>query len=619
MPSVLQFDSVTKSIGDLILFENASFILNKEEKAALLGPNGAGKSTLLELVAGIQSQDKGDIIIPGNPAIAYLPQEPVLPENESVINSLFSNKNAYLQPVRNYEEALISGDAKRIEQTVLEMDRQKLWDVENRMQQILTQLSITNFDQKIEELSGGQRKRVALAGTLLSGADLLILDEPTNHLDLNAIEWLEHYLMQSSQTLLMVTHDRYFLDRMCNTIFEIDNKQLYRYEGNYSRFANEREKRLELEELEVQKAQNLLRKEEDWMSRMPKARGTKAKYRISNYYALKKTAGKHHTDKQMQLSVSAPRMGTKIVVAKNIDFRWNNRYYIKDFSYIFNRYEKTGIIGNNGSGKSTLIEILTGNLKPEKGILETGETIKIGYFRQEGLKFDEQMKVLDAVTKIAETITIKENYTLTASQFLNYFLFHPARQQDQIYKLSGGEKRRLYLCQVLMQKPNFLILDEPTNDLDIVSLQILEEFLSTFNGCVLFVTHDRYFLDRIADNLFVFSGDGNIKNFPGNYSGYSEWKKGLAGSQKTVSAKKEVPKPVNKPAKNKLSYREKQELEQLENEISILEDEKSTLEFQLVNKQLSPEELVKKSERIGIVLKEIDAKTNRWLALSEKA
>jgi len=618
MSSILQLDSVSKSIGELVLFENVTLTLRKGDKAALLGLNGAGKSTLLEIAVGKQFQDEGSVSILGGSTLAYLPQEPILPEDESVINTLFLTKNEFLKPVRNYEEAFISGDVKRIEKAVLEMDRLKLWDIESRIHQILTRLDITDFEQKIKELSGGQRKRVALANALLSEPDLLILDEPTNHLDLDVIEWLEQFLMQASQTLLMVTHDRYFLDRVCNKIFEIDDRQIFQYEGNYSRFVTEREKRIELEQLESEKAQNLLRKEEDWMSRMPKARSTKAKYRIDNYYKLKGIAGKRRDEKQMRLTVKAPRMGSKILVAKQIDFKWNDSYYVKDFSYTFNRYEKIGIIGDNGSGKSTFIEILTGNLKPEKGILETGETIKIGYFRQEGINFDENMKVLDAVTKIAEIISIADTTTISASQFLNYFLFPPQRQHDPIYKLSGGEKRRLYLCQVLMQKPNFLILDEPTNDLDIVSLQVLEEYLSSFKGCVLVVTHDRYFLDSIVDHLFIFSGNGAIKDFPGNYSSYFEWKKKNDKPVETTETKQKKEKPKGLSDKNKLTYKEKQESEQLEMEIKALEDEKSEIESQLSSGKLSSDALLEKSNRIGILMLELDNKTNRWLELSEK-
>ena len=618
MAAILQLDSVSKYIGELVLFDDMSFEIQAGEKVALLGLNGAGKTSLLEIIAGRQPADKGKISLLNKTNLAYLNQEPVLPTGKSVIDALFLDNNPFLQPVRNYEKALLADKTDMIAKAVAEMDRLKLWDLENRIKQILTQLQITDFNQKIEALSGGQYKRVALAKALLTEPDFLLLDEPTNHFDLEVIEWLEQYLIRSSITLLMVTHDRYFLDRVCNRIFEIDNRRLFQYRGNYSRFVEERENRIKLEQLDVEKAQNLLRKEEDWMSRMPKARGTKAKYRIDNYFRLKKAACNRKENKELKLSAAAPRMGTKILNAKNIDFSWNGQYYIRDFSYTFGRYEKIGIIGNNGSGKSTFLEILTGRLIPENGSLETGDTIKIGYFRQEGIQFDETMKVLDAITEIAEVITMNNGENITAFQFLNYFLFPPPRQFDLISKLSGGEKRRLYLCQILIQKPNFLILDEPTNDFDIVSLQVLEEYLKHFKGCVLVVSHDRYFMDSIVDHLFIFQGSGLIKDFPGNYSAYSEWKKEQTPSNEPEPKKEKTEKNRTRIKKNKLSFKEKQEMQQLGQEIEALENEKSELENILSSGICTPEELQKKSNRIGTLIGELDDKTNRWLELSEK-
>ena len=618
MAAILQLDSVSKYIGELVLFDDMSFEIQAGEKVALLGLNGAGKTSLLEIIAGRQPADKGKISLLNKTNLAYLNQEPVLPTGKSVIDALFLDNNPFLQPVRNYEKALLADKTDMIAKAVAEMDRLKLWDLENRIKQILTQLQITDFNQKIEALSGGQYKRVALAKALLTEPDFLLLDEPTNHFDLEVIEWLEQYLIRSSITLLMVTHDRYFLDRVCNRIFEIDNRRLFQYRGNYSRFVEERENRIKLEQLDVEKAQNLLRKEEDWMSRMPKACGTKAKYRIDNYFRLKKAACNRKENKELKLSAAAPRMGTKILNAKNIDFSWNGQYYIRDFSYTFGRYEKIGIIGNNGSGKSTFLEILTGRLIPENGSLETGDTIKIGYFRQEGIQFDETMKVLDAITEIAEVITMNNGENITASQFLNYFLFPPPRQFDLISKLSGGEKRRLYLCQILIQKPNFLILDEPTNDFDIVSLQVLEGYLKHFKGCVLVVSHDRYFMDSIIDHLFVFQGNGMIKDFPGNYSAYSEWKKEQTPSNEPEPKKEKTEKNRTRIKKNKLSFKEKQEMQQLGQEIEALENEKSELENILSSGICTPEELQKKSNRIGTLIGELDDKTNRWLELSEK-
>lgn len=620
MPAILQIEDLSKYIGELVLFENVRIQLNEGEKAALVGINGAGKSSLLNIIAQEDAPDRGVVHIASGKKIGYLLQDPVLDEEKTVMETLFRSENENVQFIRAYEEAIISGNMKEIGKQVSRMDNLKLWDFENKIKQILTQLHITDYHQKTGELSGGQKKRIALANTLLNEPDLLILDEPTNHLDLGVIEWLESYLQRSSVSLLMVTHDRFFLDRICNIIYEIDRKSIYRYQGNYSRFVELRQKRIEQEETEVEKAQNLLRKEEEWMRRMPQARGTKAKYRIDNYYRLKEKSEQGRSEKSMNIAVSESRLGSKILVAKNLFFKWDDTWYLNDFSYTFSRFEKIGIIGNNGSGKSTFLEIMTGNLKPESGILETGETIKFGYYRQAGIEFDENMKVLDAVTRIAETITMSNGSMITASQFLNYFLFPYPRQHDYIYKLSGGEKRRLYLCTVLMQNPNFLILDEPTNDLDISSLQVLEEYLSAFNGCVMVVSHDRYFMDSVVDHLFVFRGSGEIKDYPGNYSAYFEWKnEQVKSDNQKIPAKEKKEKAVVPKKSTKLSYYEKRELEQLETEINKFEKEKSTIENELNSGTLGTEELMQKSKRLGEILSIIDAKSDRWLELSERA
>jgi ATP-binding cassette subfamily F protein uup len=620
MGSVVQIEDVNKYIGELILFEGVEMYLQQGEKAALVGLNGAGKTSLLDIIAGQESPDGGSILRAGGIKMAYLAQEPVLPDKKSVLDALFISSNPQVRKVRNYEEALDSGDVKAIEKAVGEMDRLKLWDFENRIKQMLTQLAITDFHQKTGDLSGGQKKRIALANVLLHEPDLLLLDEPTNHLDLNVIEWLETYLQRASLTLLMVTHDRFFLDRVCNTIYEIDQKRLYKYSGNYSTFVEQREKRIELEELEVDKAKNLLRKEEDWMSRMPKARGTKAKYRIDNYFRLKEKSSQKRNDKNMQLKVQESRLGSKILVAKDLSFSWNNDLYVNEFSYTFSRFEKVGIIGANGSGKSTFVELLTGNLTPRKGSIETGETIRFGYYTQKGLSFVEHMKVLDAVTEIAETVMLGDGNTITASQFLNYFLFPPQRQYDQISKLSGGERRRLYLCQVLMKNPNFLILDEPTNDLDIATLQVLEDYLSSFNGCVVVVSHDRYFMDSVVDHLFVFKGGAEIKDFPGNYSAYFEWKKENETDNAIIrETGKKTEKSRIREEVRKLSFKEKKELEALDLEIGKLEREKANLEIQLGSGKLSTEELTDHSIRIGKIIEDLNSKSDRWLELSELA
>ena len=618
MPVIIQFDSVAKNIGALTLFEEVSFDIGKGDKVALLGINGSGKSTLLDIISGKESFSHGSVNTQKGISMAYLEQEPVLNENKTIIDAIFESGNELLGPIKRYEEALLSGDLKQIEEASGEMDRLRLWDFETRIKQILSKLNLVSFHQKLSELSGGQKKRVALANVLLSEPDFLILDEPTNHLDLEVIEWLEQYLARSSLTLLMVTHDRYFLDRICTKILEIDNRQIYTYEGNYSGFVSAREKRITLEQLEVDKAQNMLRKEEDWMKRMPKARRTKAKYRIENYYRIKEISSKERNERQISLATKETRMGSKVLEVKNIDFAWNGDYYIKNFSYTFKRREKIGILGKNGIGKSTLIELLTGKLKPEKGTIETGITIKIGYYRQEGIQFDETMKVIDAVRKIAETVAVAEGSTITVSQFLQYFLFPYSRQHDYIYKLSGGEKRRLYLCQVLMQNPNFLVLDEPTNDLDIASLQVLEDYLADFNGCVLIVSHDRFFMDSIIDHMFVFCGDARIKDFPGNYSAYSDWLKEQEKPESVPVVRQKKDQPISRHGKNKLTFREKKELEQLEKEIEQLEVMKKSIEDKLSSGSLSQEELHGNSIKISKIIQEIEIKSERWIELSEK-
>ncbi len=619
MGSVLQLEDISRNIGERVLFEKVNLSLNEGEKAALVGVNGSGKSTLLNLIAGLDSADSGTITTAPGLKISYLSQDPVPEPGLTVIEALFRSENDAVRQILRYEKALLSGDVQRIEAETTEMERRHLWDFENRIKQMLTQLDIHDFEQRTDSLSGGQQKRVALANILLNEPDFLLLDEPTNHLDLGVIEWLENYLQRSRITLLMVTHDRYFLDRVCDTVFEIDRNRVFKYEGSYSRFTELRMARIEQELQDVEKARNLLRKEEEWMRRMPKARGTKSKYRTDNYYQLKEQAQKGRNDKQIRLNVQESRLGSKILVARHVSFAWDGVYYLKDFSYTFSRFEKVGLIGSNGSGKSTFLDLLTGHLKPESGEFETGETIRIGYYRQEGMQFDEQMKVLDAATSIAETVTVGDGSTITASQFLNYFLFPPARQHDAIYKLSGGERRRLYLCQVLMQNPNFLILDEPTNDLDITSLQVLEEYLAEFNGCVLVVSHDRYFMDHVVDHLFTIREKGEIKDFPGNYSAYFESKKSEEKVTETRNASTGPPKKrTGSERANKLSYNEKRELEQLGNEIETLEAEKTKLEQELSSAGLSPDELTEKSERIGILIGLLDEKTDRWIELSDK-
>ncbi|MBN1598142.1 MAG: ABC-F family ATP-binding cassette domain-containing protein [Bacteroidales bacterium] len=617
MASAIQIEGLSKYIGELILFEEVDLLLNIGEKAAIIGNNGAGKTTLLNIIAGKDSKDKGSCIVDSNLKIKYLLQNPEFHPELTVMESVYQSDNEHVRYIKDYEKAIMVNNIPEIEKTASVIDKLRLWDYEHRIKQLLTQLNIMQFDQKVKQLSGGQIKRLALANALIDEPDLLILDEPTNHLDLDVIEWLEGHLQKSSLTLLMVTHDRFFLDRICNTIFEIDMNRIYRYDGNYSKFIKKREQRIANDELEVEKSKNLLRKEEDWMHRMPKARSSKAKYRIDNYHGLVNKAGQKRTYEKVKINIHESRLGKKILVAKNLNFKWNDQYYIKDFSYTFSRFEKIGIIGKNGTGKSTLLGLLTENLKHESGIIEKGETVKFGYYKQEGIQFDDNIKVLDAVASIAESIKLSDGNTITASQFLNYFLFPFKRQHDYISKLSGGEKRRLYLCQLLMTNPNFLVLDEPTNDLDIATLQVLEDYLSLFNGCVLVVSHDRYFMDHVVDHLFVFKEKAEIKDFPGNYSQYFL---SLTSVEKKAKTQNKIKKdqPVRIIKENRLSYKEKREFELLESEIEKLENEKMEIEKKLSSEIEEVEQIRELSERIAIIINELDEKSDRWLELSEK-
>ena len=493
-------------------------------------------------------------------------------------------------------------------------------DYERQVKQILSQLKIRDFNQQVKHLSGGQLKRVALANVLITEPDLLILDEPTNHLDLDMTEWLEGYLSRSKLSLLMVTHDRYFLDRVCSEIMEIDNRQLYSYKGNYSYYLEKRQERIDAANAEIARANNLYRTELEWMRRMPQARGHKARYREEAFYELEKVAKRHTHEADVKLDVKASYIGSKIFEAEHLCKRFGDITILDDFSYIFARYEKMGIIGNNGTGKSTFIKILMGLEKPDSGVLDIGETVRFGYYSQEGLKFDEQMKVIDVITSVAEVIELGNGKRLTASQFLQHFLFSPEKQHNYVYKLSGGERRRLYLCTVLMKNPNFLVLDEPTNDLDIVTLQVLEEYLQNFKGCVIVVSHDRYFMDKVVDHLLVFNGQGDIRDFPGNYTDYREWKVAKAAFEKENAPqppKEKKPQRERPEGKRRMSFKERKEFEQLEQEIAALEEEKKAIETALCSGILGVEELTEKSKRLPVLNEELDEKSMRWLELSE--
>lgn len=617
MENYLQVENLTKSIGDLLLFSDISFTVDKGQKVALIARNGAGKTTLLHLIIGDDSPDSGKIVFHRDISVAFLDQNPEFNETASVIDHVLNNLQTDTAKLIKKYEAMIDNPSPEI---IEQMDTAKAWDYEVKIKQILTKLKITDLNQPTGQLSGGQKKRVALATALVNEPDLLLLDEPTNHLDLDMIEWLEEYLEKTNSTLLMVTHDRYFLDRVCNQIIELDDNTIYTYKGNYSYFLEKREERQEIQHANVEKSKNLMRKELDWIRRMPQARGTKAKYRIDAFEGLSQKAKEKHEQRQVDFNIATSRLGKKILEIKDLSKSYDDKVLIKDFSYIFKRNEKIGIVGPNGIGKSTLLNILTGNLKPDAGDVEMGETIVTGYYKQDGIQFDETQKVIDLVQDIAEVVTLGDGNKLTASQFLNYFLFPNNVQHDYVYKLSGGEKRRLYLATVLMRSPNFLILDEPTNDLDIITINVFEDYLASFKGCVIIVSHDRYFMDKIVDHLFVFQGEGSIKDFPGNYTQFRDYTlnlQALASAEKKAKAEKQTPPPDQNQKVKKLSYKEKKEIEQLENEIEALENEKKEIEEQLSSGTLPMDVLVEKSNRISEIMQSIDQKTNRWVELND--
>ena len=625
MASFLQVEGLTKSFGDLVLFRDISFGIAEGERIGLIAKNGSGKTTLLNILTGKEPYDSGAVVFRRDLRVAYLEQDPAYPENLTVLEACFHSGNDVTDLIAEYERVINSKDHSGLDAILQKMDVLQAWDYEHRAKQILGQLKITDFEQKISQLSGGQLKRVALANVLITEPDLIILDEPTNHLDLDMVEWLEEYLQRSRLSLLMVTHDRYFLDRVCNEIIEIDQQQLYQYKGNFSYYLEKRDERISAQNAELDRANNILRKELEWMRRQPQARATKAKSRIDAFYDLEKKAQQVRDAGNVQLQMKGTYIGNKIFEAQHVYKSFGDIKILEDFNYVFARYEKLGIVGNNGTGKSTFIKMLMGEVAPDKGGFDIGETVKFGYYSQDGLKFDEQMKVLDVVQNIAEVIDLGNGSRLTASQFLQHFLFPPEKQHNFVYKLSGGEKRRLYLCTVLITNPNFLVLDEPTNDLDIVTLNILEEYLQQFKGCVIVVSHDRYFMDKVVDHLLAFQGSARIKDFPGNYTQYREWKEvqDLLEKEKEQAAKPKEEKVQQVQPKNdekkKLSFKEKREFEELDTLIPQLEEEKANLENELSSGTLSTDELLQKSSRISQLIEEIEEKTMRWLELSELA
>ena len=597
MTPYLDVQHLSKSFGALQLFQDISFSIGEGQRVGLIAKNGTGKSTLLSILSGKEGYDSGDIVFRRDLKVGFLEQSPVFDPDESVLDACFNHQGE--------------------EEKVL------------KAKQVLTQLKIRNLQQRMGELSGGQQKRVALANVLLTEPDLLILDEPTNHLDLEMIEWLEGYLQRGNRTLLMVTHDRFFLDRVCSVILELDDHTVYTYRGNYAYYLEKRQERIDNKRAEIARANNLYRTELEWMRRMPQARGHKARYREDAFYELEKVAKQRLEERQLRLKASNIYIGSKIFECQYISKRYDDTIILKDFYYNFSRFEKMGIVGNNGTGKSTFIKMLLGQVPVDEGHIVIGDTVRFGYFSQEGLQFDEQVKVIDVVRDIAEYVDLGGGRKLSASQLLQHFLFTNEQQYNYVYKLSGGERRKLYLCTVLMQNPNFLVLDEPTNDLDIVTLQILEEYLQDFPGCVIVVSHDRYFMDKVVDHLLVFKGQGEIKDFPGNYTQYREWVKmrgdestetrgreNASNSEKTRTSASSRPRTANV-SKRKLSYKEKREMEQLESDIAALEAEQKQIEEALCGGTTSVEEITSMSKRLPLLKDELDEKSMRWLELSE--
>lgn len=623
MDSYLQVENASKNYGDVRLFDNISFCVNEGEKIALIAKNGAGKTTLLNILTGKDSFDSGSYYLSKDIKIGYLEQDPQFDPKLTLFQTVYGSPGKLMETVRDYELALHLHHQKKLEKATAQMDFYEAWDLDAKIRQMLGVLNLNEEDQLVGTLSGGQIKRLALAVALINEPHFLILDEPTNHLDLDMIEWLEEYLLKSQITLLMVTHDRYFLDRICNEIIEIDERSAYSYRGNYSFFLQKRDDRLLAKAQLTDKAQNLLRTELEWMRRMPKARTTKAKYRIDAFYDLKEQSEYRRNDRPVEINVQTARLGKKILVLEHVAKRFGETVILDDFSYTFTRGEKVGIIGRNGVGKSTFLNIITNQLQPDSGKLDQGETVVYGYYRQQGLEFKPGKRVIDIMKDIAEVITLGDGRQLSIVQFLIHFLFSPEMHYVQVDKLSGGERRRLYLMTVLMRNPNFLILDEPTNDFDIVTLNVLEEYLASFGGCLIIVSHDRFFMDKLVEHLFIFEGDGAVYDFPGNYSDYriSQKQQEIEArrSENQIKAKSNISlsKEPDKAIRRKFSFKEKMEFEKLSAEIESLEQEKILLETSMNSGTLEAEALITKSHRIAEIISIIDRKTDRWIELSE--
>lgn len=623
MSSLLQAEDLSKRYGEKLLFENIDIHISEGHKIAIVAKNGTGKTSLLNILAGTDTGDTGSLSMRRDLRIAYLPQDLNLDPEKSVLEAVFFQEDEIISTIREYNDLMASADHSGLQHILDKMDRLNAWDYEARVKQIMGKLKIEDFSKKIKFLSGGQKKRVALAGTLISEPELLILDEPTNHLDLDMIEWLEEYLDKSSMTIFMVTHDRYFLDRVCNLILEMDMGKLFTYQGNYSYFVEKRSERIENLQANIDRAQNLMRTEQEWIRRMPKARTHKSKYRVEEFENVKAKAGQKIDDRKLELGIITERLGNKIIDIYNISKSFGEECLISDFSYKMMRNEKIGIVGNNGSGKTTFLNLITGNLKADKGRIEVGSTVKIAYYTQDGITFDDDSRPIDIVKNIAETIKMKNGKTFSASGFLQYFLFNPDMQYTLVRKLSGGEKRRLYLCTVLMTQPNVLIMDEPTNDLDIMTLQVLEEYLSLIDACVIIVSHDRFFMDKIVDHVFVFDGNGKISDFPGNYTQYRNSVFFKSTQSETTTEKKETNtqtpeiKKDEAPKPKKMSFNDKYEYENLSAELDKLNKIKLNLEEELNSGNLLHDELISKSKEYSDLLQNIELKEFRWLELDE--
>ncbi len=632
---LLQVENLTKSYGDHALFENISFGINQGDRIAIVAKNGTGKTTLLRILNNQESADNGKITFRNDISVGFLPQDPIFTQNATVAQACMESDNEMVQAILHYEQLLESSTSsqnnspqqqsieQQLQTAAAEMDRLHAWDYDVKIKQILGKLDIHDLGQSVSSLSGGQQKRLALANVLIAQPDILLLDEPTNHLDLEMIEWLEDFLNHSKMTLLMVTHDRYFLDRVCNNIIEIDQQQLFRYQGNYSYYLEKQEERIHNFNAQTSRTQNLYKKELEWMRRQPQARATKAQSRIDAFHQIEQRAKQRIVEKQISLGVKATYLGSKIFEAQYISKSFGDVRILDNFYYNFSRYEKLGIIGKNGTGKSTFVKMLMGEVEPDSGKFDIGETVQFAYYSQSGMKFNEGMKVIDAIRNIAEEIDLGAGKKMSAMQFLNHFLFPPEKQHDYIEKLSGGERRRLYLCSILIKNPNFLVLDEPTNDLDIATLNVLEDYLINFKGCVIIISHDRFFMDKVVDHILVFNGNANIKDFPGNYTDYRDWnllkqeeqrEEAQKSKPSTSQSKTITPKSVNS---KKLSYKQTKELEQLEIDIANLEEEKANIESQLASGNTTPEEIITLSNQFSQINDSLDEKTLRWLELEE--